>query len=164
MLMAPTVFGGEFDPVHVDHSGTFDLDVLPEQALHLFTAPGETLWVPGWDPTILSGDGTAAGTVFVTTHGHETTIWVVVDFDSNRHRARYARVTPGSRAGTVEVRLQENDRGGSTVTVRYELTALSESGKESLDSFDAGAYSEMLKAWEEHIRHANIDYRAHFPR
>jgi hypothetical protein len=156
--MAPTVFGGEFDPVKVAHSGTFDLDVPPEKAFHLFTAPGETLWVPHWDPIILSGDGTEEGTVFVTSHGDETTIWVVVDFDLNRHRARYARVTPASRAGTVEVQVQANGRGGSTVTVSYELTGLSESGNENLAGFDSRAYSEMMKEWEELIRAANIDY------
>ena len=157
MLMAPAAFGGDFDPASVAHSGEFDLDAPPEKAFHLFTAPGETLWVPHWDPVILSGDGTEAGTVFVTRHGHETTIWVVVDFDVDERRARYARVTPGSRAGTVEVRVRANDRGGSTVAVRYELTALAESGNENLAGFDAGAYSEMLKDWEGLIRAAEID-------
>jgi hypothetical protein len=38
-LMAPTVFGGEFDPVKVAHSGTFDLDVPPEKAFHLLDKP-----------------------------------------------------------------------------------------------------------------------------
>ena len=164
MLMAPAAFGGEFDPVHVDQSGTFELDVPPEQAFHLFTAPGETLWVPGWDPTILSGDGTEAGTVFVTTHGDETTIWVVVDFDPGRYRARYARVTPASRAGTVDVRLRDNGRGGSTVAVRYELTALTESGNENLAGFDAAAYAEMLKEWQRLIRDADLDHEAYPPR
>lgn len=51
--MKPTgssVPGSEFKPVHVDRSGTFDLDQPPEQTFHLFTAPGERLWVPDWDP------------------------------------------------------------------------------------------------------------------
>lgn len=163
-LMASAIFGGEFEPVNVVHSGTFDLDAPPEKAFHLFTAPGEMLWAPGWDPVILSGDGTEEGTVFVTSHGHETTIWVVVDFDLNAYRARYARITPASRAGTVGVRLHANDSGGSTVTVKYELTALSESGNQNLTHFDAGAYAKMLNEWEIHIRAANIDYQALVPK
>ena len=162
-LMAAAVFGGEFDPVNVVHSGTFDLGAPPEQAFHLFTAPGEILWAPGWNPVVLSGDGTEEGTVFVTSHGDETTIWVVVDFDLNAHRARYARLTPGSRAGTVDVRLHANDGGGATVTVKYELTALSESGNRHLAHFDAKAYSEMMKEWEQLIRAANIDFQALVP-
>ena len=152
------VAGGESTPVHVARSGMFDLDIPPEKAFHLFTAPGERLWVPGWDPAILSGDGTEAGTVFVTSHGDETTIWVVTDFNASQRRARYARVSPGSRAGTVEVGVRANDSGGSTVAVRYELTALTESGSRNLAQFDADAYSEMLKEWKELIRAADIDY------
>ena len=161
-LMAPAAFGGEFDPVNMVHSGTFDLDAPPQKAIHLFTAPGEMLWVPDWDPVILSGDGTEEGTVFVTSHGDESTVWVVVDFDLNGHRARYARITPGSRAGTVEVRLHPNESGGSTVTVKYELTALSASGNHVLTVFDA-EYSDMLKEWEALIRAADIDYQALVP-
>lgn len=162
-LMAPAVFGGEFDPAKVVHSGSFGLDVAPEKAICLFTAPGETLWVPHWNPVILSGDGTGEGTVFVTSHGEEATFWVVVDFDLNQPRARYARVTPAASAGTVEVRVQANDRGGSTVTVSYELTAPSESGNGTLADFDSEAFSEMLEEWEVHIQHAEIDYQALCP-
>ena len=39
------------------------------------------LHLDGWHPVILSGDGTEKGTVFVTSHNEEVTIWVVVDFD-----------------------------------------------------------------------------------
>lgn len=157
---ASDAFSGEFDPVHVARSGTFDLEVSPEKSFHLFTAPGERLWVPGWDPAILSGDGTEAGTAFVTGHGDETTIWVVTDFDVSQHRARYARITPLSRAGTVDVSVRANGSGGSTVAVRYELTALTESGNRNLERFGADAYSEMLNEWKTLIRAADIDYEA----
>lgn len=148
------------DHTSVAHSGTFELKVPPALAIHLFTAHGERLWVDGWDPVILSGDGTAEGTVFVTSHGDETTVWVVVDFDESTYRARYARLTPGSRAGTVEVQLRDNGDGGSTVTVTYGLTALSEAGARCLQRFDADAYAEMLAEWPTQILEADIDYEA----
>ena len=162
-LMAPVAIGGEFDPVNVAHSGAFYLDDPPEQTFNLFTAPGEMLWVPGWDPVILSGNGTEKGTVFITSHGGEDTIWVVVDFDSTEFHARYARVSPAVRAGTVDVRVHSNEHGGSTVEVSYDLTALSESGNENLTAFDAESFSGMLKEWENLILAANIDYQAAFP-
>jgi hypothetical protein len=163
-LMASAVFGGEFEPVTVTHSGTFDLDDPPEKAIYLFTAPGEVVWVPGWEPTILSGDGFEQGTVFLTGHGDESTIWVVVDFDTKAYRARYARITPASRAGTVEVRLHTNDSGGSTVEVSYELTALNESGNQNLAGFDDEAYAEMLIEWKTLVVAAQIDYQTLIPR
>ena len=129
----------------------------PSLALHLFTAPGETLWAPGWNPVILSGDGTGQDTVFVTSHGRQVYVWVVVDFDTQSHRVRYARVTPGSDAGTVEVSLRSNGEGGSTVTVRYELTSLSHAGNLRLAHFDGGAFREMLAEWNQHLQAAEID-------
>lgn len=91
----------------------------PERALHLFTPVGERLWVSHWDPRFPAGehdDGSAPGTVFLTGETH----WVVVDRACDR--VRYARVTPGVRAGTVEVVLRP-DGEGSIADVTYEMTS-----------------------------------------
>ena len=88
------------------HSHTVRVPLPVERALHLFTPVGERAWAPGWDPVFPageSGDGAAPGTVFLT--GAST--WVVVDRAPDR--VRYARVTPGVRAGTVEVRLRADE-------------------------------------------------------
>ncbi len=152
-----------FEPAYVKQTGGFHLAIPPEKAIELFTAPGERLWAPGWDPTILSGDGTEEGTVFVTnSHGHGATIWVVVDYDTEVFRARYARTTPGIKTGTVEVNLQADGEGGSEVRVTYELTALSEAGNNDLAHFDESAYAKMMKEWKQHIRHAEAEITAHF--
>ena len=90
------------------------------------------------------------------------TIWVVVDYDTETLRARYARTTPGIKAGTVEVNLHSDGEGGSEVRVTYELTALSEAGNNDLAHFDESAYATMMKEWEQHIRHAETEIAAHF--
>lgn len=151
-----------FKPTRVEHTGVLRVAMPPERAIELFTGPGERLWAPGWNPTVLSGDGTEAGTVFVTHHDHSTTIWVVVDYDREALRARYARTTPGIKAGTVEVNLRSDGEGGSEVRVTYELTALSEAGNKDLAHFDASAYSAMMKEWEQHIRHAEAEIARYF--
>jgi len=154
---------GEFEAAKVAHTGSFYVDAPPERSIHLFTAPGETLWADGWNPEILSGDGTEKGTVFVTSHNDETTIWGVVDFDPKTFHVRYSRVTPSMRAGTVEVFVRSDRQAGSIVQVSYELTALTEAGNRDLAHFDAQAYSEMMAEWESEIRDADIDYQAEFP-
>ena len=165
-LAAPAAFGGEgteqigtaFKAAHMTQTGTVHVDAPPEQAFQLFTAPGERLWVKGWDPLVLSGgDGRNKGAVFVTAAHEEVTIWIVVDHDPDSLHARYARVTPGSRAGTVEVFVRSDGNGGADVDVSYELTALSESGNEAVAEFDAH-FSQMITEWERAIREANIDY------
>jgi hypothetical protein len=93
--------------------------------MHLFTPVGERGWVHGWAPRFPAGergDGSAPGTVFVTEHDGAATIWVVVDRAPDR--VRYARVTPGARAGTVEVRCLPAPDGGTNAEVTYEMTAL----------------------------------------
>ncbi len=102
------------------HSHTLRVPVPADRALHLFTPVGERAWAPGWDPVFPAGeagDGAAPGTVFLT--GAST--WIVIDREARR--VRYARVTPGVRAGTVEVRLRP-DGAETLADVTYVTTAL----------------------------------------
>jgi hypothetical protein len=102
------------------YTHSFHVPMDPDAALPLFTPVGERVWVSHWDPRFPageSGDGSAPGTVFLTGDTH----WVVVDREADR--VRYARVTPGVRAGPVEVRVAA-DGDGTRVDVTYDITAL----------------------------------------
>jgi len=65
--MVTTVLGGcnhgndfsEFDALTIARTGSFDLNMKPEEALPLFTAPGEKLWISIWDPVVLNGYGSS---------------------------------------------------------------------------------------------------------
>ena len=143
----------------VRHAGRLRVDAPPQQAFQLFTAPGERLWVDGWDPEILSGgDGRGKGSVFVTDANGDKAYWVVVDYDEEALHARYARISPGTRAGTVEVVARDDGAGGTEVAVTYELTALTEEGSQQLAAFDSDAYARMLAGWERLIRDAKLEY------
>ena len=121
--------------------GTLHVPLPPEEAIQLFTAEGERAWVPGWDPTHVSD------TVFTTDH-HGHSIWVITDETATTRR--YARVTPGVQAGTVEVRC-EADGEHTRAHVTYDLAALGPDA--DLDAFAAG-YDEMLAEWERLIADA----------
>jgi hypothetical protein len=123
--------------------GTLHVPLPPDQALALFTPAGEREWVPGWDPTFPADDeDPSPGTTFLT---HEQTVWVVADRTPSS--MRYARVTPGAHAGTVEVRCEP--AGSETrAHVTYDLTALGDTA--TLDGFAAG-YDAMLAEWERMI-------------
>lgn len=143
----------------ISHTGTLRVDAAPEHAFQLFTAPGEKLWVDGWDPEVLSGgDGRNTGAVFVTHAGGDKAYWIVVDYDAEALHARYARIAPDTRAGTVEVFAHSDGKGGTEVEVTYELTALTDEGDRQLAAFDSGAYTGMLAEWEQMIRDANLGY------
>ena len=71
------------------------------------------------------------------------------DGRDGHRRIRYARVTAGRDAGTVEVTLAPA-RDDTEVTVTYRLTALTPEGAEWLGTFAAG-YPAFLRSWESAI-------------
>jgi hypothetical protein len=146
-------------PQSIKRSGTLRVEAAPEHAFQLFTAPGEKLWIDGWDPDVLSGgDGRQKGAVFVTDVAGEKACWIVVDYDEEALHARYARIAPGSRAGTVEILARADGSRSTEVTVTYELTALTEKGSEQLAELDGRAFDRMLAGWERLIRDASLEY------
>ncbi|MCK2244186.1 MULTISPECIES: SRPBCC family protein [unclassified Crossiella] len=132
-------------------TGRFPLALSPAAAFPLFTARGEERWVPGWQPRfpVSTVDDSEPGTVFETTVDGECTTWIVLDREPDR-RISYARVTPGSRAGTVTVEIEPSGTG-CTVTVTYRLTPLSPAGERALADF-AAEYPEFLRSWETMIK------------
>jgi len=140
-------------PAHVEHSGSFVLPLPRDEAFPLFSAEGERGWVPGWNPSYLhpAEPSNDAGTVFRTTHGDEETIWLVLRYDEDEGVAVYARLTPGSRVGTVGVQCESLEEESTRVFVTYSLTAVAEAGNAFLAQFTADAYRHMLEEWRKLI-------------
>lgn len=136
---------------HVSVSDSFELPLARRAAFRLFTARGETLWVPGWAPEFFTdvADDIAIGTVFRTRDetGRATT-WVVVDCDSGR-RMRYARVVDAFNAGIVTVALKDAPHG-CRVTVAYDLTATEPGAATPLREF-ADGYASFIRSWRDAI-------------
>lgn len=139
--------------MHLVRAGSLTLPVPPDRALPFFSPEGERLWVPGWDPVAHHAPGgslSVPGAVFETAHGGETTLWMVLEFDRERLRARYARITPGSRLGTVEV-VCHADGDRTRVDVRYELTSLAPAGEAVLAQMTEESYAAMLADWHRKV-------------
>lgn len=136
---------------HVTLNASFDLPLRRRSAFRLFTARGETLWVPGWAPEFFADvtDDLDVGTVFRThdAAGRATT-WLVVDCDGG-DRIRYARVVDGRNAGTVTVELADTGTG-CCVTVSYDLTSTDPDGDDHLRDF-ADGYTPFIRSWGDAI-------------
>jgi len=72
---------------------------------------------------------------------------------------RYARITPGLFAGTVEVRERRSDAHATQVDVTYDLSALTPHGAANLDDFAAG-YEQEIGAWQDAIETALTQHTA----
>jgi hypothetical protein len=138
---------------HLSRSHTIVLNGPSEKVFSLFTPLGEKLWVKDWNPEFLyppSGE-TREGMVFTTEHQNEKTYWSLVVFDPVHHLARYARVTPTSRFGFVEVVCEVNDKAKTRATVTYTFTALTEVGNAYLEAFSEESYRHTIDSWQTDI-------------
>lgn len=153
----------EFEALTGARTGSFELDMEPDYAFPLFTAPGEELWAPGWEPFILNGDGYEEGTVWVTEgHGH-TSYWYVTTYNKVDRHAKYVRVTPGANTGTVDVQVMPNGNGSSTINVTYKLTGLSDAGNKDIEEMlSESEYAEMMEHWQSAIIDSRQKIDAHF--
>lgn len=142
-----------FEAKHISRSRTIILNGPPEVVFPLFTPAGETHWVRDWRPVYLhpASGRTEEGMVFVTKHDREETYWSLVRFDAERGLVRYARVTPGSRFGLVEVICEDGGGMRTRATVTYRYTALTEAGNAFIDGFTAERYREMIDSWQVEI-------------
>ena len=137
----------------VRRSGSLRVAAPLPQAFPFFTPDGERLWVPGFDPQYLHplSSEQGPGAIFTTAHGGEDTLWMVLKFSPADGIAEYARVTPGSRGGTVHVSLEAVGEDRTQATVTYEITSLSDAGDQVLAAFTESAYAAMLADWEQKI-------------
>lgn len=127
---------------------SFHLEAPRSQVFPLFTARGEREWAPGWNPEMLSG-AEERGSAFRTQNQHgQETIWVVTEYRPLEGRVSYARAALGSNIGLVDVVCTDSAGGGTDVSVRYTLTALSEAGRTFVSNFlETGHYFKMIDEW-----------------
>ena len=127
--------------------GSFHLDAPQQRVFPLFTALGERAWAPGWEPVMLSGLE-ESGSAFRTRHNGRETTWIVTDYRPAEGRVSYARLAEQSNIGLVDVICADSPGGGTDVSVRYTLTAVSEQARAFVEHFlDRDHYSQMIEEW-----------------
>ena len=142
-----------FTAERAERTHAFVVDLPLERAFALFEPEGERAWAKGWDPTYLHpADGRArTGMVFTTTHGSEETVWMATRHEPAQGLVEYARLTPGSRVGTVLVQCARVGEARTRVTVIYTLTGLTEKGNAYIRGFDEAHYRDFIESWSRAI-------------
>jgi len=128
--------------------GTFHLNAPRERVFPLFTAEGERAWAPGWQPKILSGSRERGSAFITTAHSGSTVTWIVTEYRPAEGRVSYARLVQDSNIGIVDVVCTEAADGGTDISVRYTLTAVSEAGRHFVAQFlSEPHYTTMIDEW-----------------
>ncbi len=137
----------------IERRHTIEIARPIETVFPLFTPRGEEAWAPGWAPEYLHpADGEVGeGMVFRTFHDDETTLWGCVLFRPEAHRVRYARVTPTSRFGFVDIACRRIAPERTAVAVGYDYTALTAAGEAFLADFGAVRFAAMIEGWRDEI-------------
>jgi hypothetical protein len=127
---------------------TFHLNAPLARVFPLFTAQGERAWAPGWEPRILSGSEERGSAFMTTAHDGGPVTWIVTDYRPAEGRASYARLVQDSNIGIVDVVCTEPAGGGTDISVRYTLTAVSKAGEAFVAKFLAEQhYTTMIEEW-----------------
>jgi hypothetical protein len=136
----------------VSHSEEFLLEKEIVTVFPLFTPEGEKLWAPGWSYTNLIGSAELKpDDVFLThTHDHKSAqaIWIVSDYDADKHYVSYYKIEPGQKVGKITVQCFEQSPTTTLVRVTYQYTGLSDSGNQFVAGFTKEAFSEFIGVWQ----------------
>lgn len=120
-----------------------------DSAFPLFTPKGEEDWVPGWTPDYFAPENGETGKdmLFATGEGSERTWWTCLEWEPERHRVRYLRLTLDNRAAFVAVECHARDAEATTVTVTYDIQTLGRKGDDYLAAMTDVAFAEMIGEW-----------------
>jgi hypothetical protein len=140
---------------HISRTATITLDDSPEVILPLFTAYGETLWVTGWNPEyIYPEDGEAkTNSVWKTQHdGNDPeTIWLTVNYDTERHSVTHINVTPGQQVTRIDIQCDAADDTRTAAQITYTITALGAKGIHYIQQLTQDNYDHWMLSWEKGI-------------
>jgi len=140
----------------VFHTEEFLLEKSIAIVFPLFTPEGEKLWAPGWTYTNLIGSTELKpDDVFLTdTHDHKSAqaIWIVSEYDVNKHLVSYYKIEPGQKIGKITVQCFEQSPSATRVGVTYKYIGLSDSGNQFVAGFTKEAFTEFIGVWRSLLR------------
>jgi len=142
-------------PTRVSRSYTQSLCRPPDEVFPLLCPVREAEWVNGWHPTLVLAESGVAepGCIFVTEGVPEDAIWIMTEFDSERHRVAILKIIPGVVVGDITVRLRPDGNGTSFADITYAYTALSDYGEQMLDGFTEEHFVSFMETWEKELNY-----------
>lgn len=133
------------------------ISAAPEEVFPLICPVREADWLDGWDYRLIYSESGFAeeGCVFTSHHPGEEidTIWMITRHDPVEKVAEFARITPGSRAAKLTVKILDAGDAKSLVDIEYVFTALNEKGNEYLDELTEDEFKADMRIWEDSMNY-----------
>ena len=142
-------------PTKVSRSFTQTLCAPPDEVFPLLCPVREAEWVNGWRPSLVLTDsgGGEPGCIFVTPGIPQDAVWIMTEFDRERHVVEILKVIPGVVVGKIEVRLRPFRKREAKADITYTYTALSDYGMEMLEGFTEPHFVAFMETWENELNH-----------
>lgn len=134
------------------------INAPPPKVFSLLCPVREAEWLFAWDCEIIYSESGFAeeGGVFISSSSHEGekgTIWLVTKRDEDNNEIEFARITPESRIGKLDISVEETEGSNSLVNVSYTFTALNENGNRFIEEFTEEEFIESMKFWEDSMNY-----------
>ena len=141
--------------VRVEQQGSFELSIGADAAFPLFSAEGERLWVPDWDPKpIFPVDDVVRwqkDAVWTIVRDGELLTWWTVEVDRANLQASYVHFSTG-RAVRVTVRVERLSSKTCRVHLQYLITATAAEGEHHVR--EACSIEARMASWKQLIESA----------
>jgi len=137
----------------IKHTTSFELSQPVKVVFPLFSAEGETLWIPGWEyENIMGSTDLHEDYVFVTrahSHAASNAIWMVKRYEPDDYLIQFYKVEPEDKVGIVTVKCRKIDEGLTQAEVSYEYIGLSKKGDEFIEGFTSNIYEAFIREWKD---------------
>ncbi len=136
---------------NVTHTYVHKISAPPADVFPMLCPVREEEYVSGWTAKIIHSDSGIAekGCVFQTPNENgDPTTWIITQHDPQAGKIQFAMVAPDSHASTLEVSLEPCEKNTSTVSFTYTHIALTDRGREFVQSFTAEFFRIKMTAFE----------------
>lgn len=137
----------------IEHTSAFEIHQAIDILFPLFSAEGETLWVPGWDYENIMGSTTLCEDyIFLTgNHDHASTkaIWLVKRYEPESYFVQFYKVEPEDKVGIISVQCTGIGEERTHVQVTYAYRGLSQKGNDFISTFTSHKYEAFIGEWRD---------------
>jgi hypothetical protein len=157
-MPAPPTSAPNAGHLTVTRSHSFAVLLPPAQAFTLFEPVGEKSWAEGWHPVFASASDAelSDNTVFTreaSGQGHsQQSLWLITHYDRLADLIEYRAIYPGQRVSRITVHCRAGAASGTSVSVIYRCTGLSDDGDRHIAAMTDENYRTLIEEWASSIR------------